>query len=535
MKNAIFLIVFIWISVLSLRSQNYFPYDVKIEKLTVANFPGLHSFVFAQQGDKVVLIGGRTDGLHARQPFSSFLATNNNTNIYVFDLQSHQLWSASINSLPTALKEQLQSTNMNFYQDQDTLVIIGGYAYAASASDHITFPYLTTIQVSGLIQAIVSNSSISPYFQQITNANFAVTGGQLGKIGDIYYLVGGQKFTGRYNPMGGSTFTQAYTNAIRKFKVHNSSGALHISDYSSVQDAVHLHRRDYNLVPQVFPDGSLGYTISAGVFQTAVDLPFLYPVDIKANGYFPQTNFNQYLSHYHSAKVSLYDSLSNTMHSLFFGGMSQYYYQNGTLIQDNQVPFVKTISKISRDASGNLSEAKWNTEMPVFVGSGAEFIPNHNLSHYENEVVKIHDFQGDTLDLGYIIGGIESPVLNAFSTNQSSITSASTSIYRVKLVKNLSAKFDEISGGNPVVSRVFPNPATDAVFVDISGLEFSKVHYFISNTAGQLLQQGEWDNAQNSKEFVRKIPLKSLDGNALLFLHLVVDGKFYKTHKIIRR
>jgi hypothetical protein len=29
------------------------------------------------------------------------------------------------------------------------------------------------------------------------------------------------------------------------------------------------------------------------------------------------------------------------MHNLFFGGISQYYYNNGTLIQDDTVPFVK--------------------------------------------------------------------------------------------------------------------------------------------------------------------------------------------------
>jgi hypothetical protein len=43
---------------------------------------------------------------------------------------------------------------------------------------------------------------------------------------------------------------------------------LSISNYQTVTDAVHLHRRDYNLLPQVFPNGELGYTISSGVFKS---------------------------------------------------------------------------------------------------------------------------------------------------------------------------------------------------------------------------------------------------------------------------
>ena len=148
--------------------------------------------------------------------------------------------------------------------------------------------------------------------------------------------------------MGHPTFTQTYTDQIQKFTIDNSGNQLSYDNYTSISDPVHLRRRDYNLIPQIFPDGTEGYTISSGVFQATVDLPFLYPVDINANGYMPITNFNQYLSNYHSATACLYDDASNQMHAIFFGGMSQYYYQDGELIQDDQVPFVKTISRLTR-------------------------------------------------------------------------------------------------------------------------------------------------------------------------------------------
>lgn len=50
----------------------------------------------------------------------------------------------------------------------------------------------------------------------------AVTGGRLNQINNTYFLVGGQRFTGRYNPMGpehGPGFTQEYTNQIKQFQL----------------------------------------------------------------------------------------------------------------------------------------------------------------------------------------------------------------------------------------------------------------------------------------------------------------------------
>ncbi len=285
--------------------------------------------------------------------------------MYVVDIATQQSWSASLNALPVGIKEQLQATNMNFHQDGNTLYIIGGYAFSATANDHKTFNALTTVEVPGLINAIINGTAITSSFKQITNDVFAITGGQLGKIDDTFYLVGGHRFDGRYNPMNNPTFTQTYSNQIRKFTIDNSGSQLSYANYQEITDAVHLHRRDYNLLPQVFPNGELGYTMSSGVFQITADLPFLYPVDIKSGGYYPQTQFNQYLSNYHSGKACLYDAVANNMDNLFFGGISQYYYQNGTLIQDANVPFAKTISRTTRTADGTLTEYNYRLKCRV--------------------------------------------------------------------------------------------------------------------------------------------------------------------------
>lgn len=508
------------------KAQNTFDYTLELLPVNVTNLPGLHSFVFGQHENKWLLIGGRKDGLHARQPFNAFPSTSNNTDLYVVDVNTNQIWSFSLNSLPTAIKEQLQSTNMNFYQDGNNLYIIGGYAFSATANGHITFDKLTAINVSGLVNAIINNQPITSFFKQIANSNFANTGGQLGKIDDTFYLVGGHRFDGRYNPMNNPTFTQTYSNQIRKFKIVNSETSLSITDFEAITDPVHLRRRDYNLLPQIFPDGTHGYTISTGVFQIGADLPFLYPVDIKATGYSPITNFNQYLSHYHSAKVCLHDQAQNKMYNLFFGGISQYYYNNGQLVQDNNVPFVKTISLLQRHANGLLEEFLLPIEMPGLKGASAEFIPNQNLPHHPSEIIKLNDILADQFIIGHIVGGIDTNSLNPFSNNQTSTTSASANIYAVKLIKT-PLSIQTVDGSNPYTLSVFPVPAKDFINIQLNQLPTKNLKYILTNALGQIIEQDELD----ALKLNHQISLKQINSSTI-FLSVIVDDKYYLSKKI---
>ena len=529
---------FLYLFVLSflqfMQAQSSFPYDVVLTPVNVTGLPGLHSYAFAQSNGKWLIIGGRKDGVHARQPFNAFPENQNNTSIYVVDVANDQLWSASVTTLATGLSEQLQSTNMNFYQDGDTLYIIGGYAFSTTANDHVTHDKLTSIDIVGLMNAIENGNSINSYFKQISGPEFAITGGQLGKIGSEFYLVGGHQFDGRYNPMNNPTFTQTYSSSIRKFEIDNSGSNLSISNYNVVTDAVHLHRRDYNLVPQVFPNGELGYTISSGVFQISADLPFLYPVDIKAGGYFPQTQFNQYLSNYHSGKVGLYDSNSNQMHSLFFGGMSQYYYQGGSLIQDNTVPFVKTISRVSRLSNGDLEEYQFPVEMPNLKGAGAEFIPNKNLPHYSNEVIQLSNIVSNEFVIGHLYGGILSSSASAFTDNQTGLTSADPSIYEVKLVYNPTLSTQIIDGSNPFEFTVYPNPVKgDTIQVEFNAPYEAKLDYIISSINGKIISEGsivDYKIGKNSMKFDLESPSEKV-----VILTFIFDQKYFNSKKILKK
>lgn len=529
--NLLFVIV---LSTFFSFAQTSFDYTLELNPVSIPGLQGLHSYAFGQHEGKWLIIGGRRDGLHARQPFNAFPQLQNNTEALVIDVQSQQFWVTSLSVLPTSIFEQLQSTNLNFNQAGDTLYIVGGYAFAESADDHITFPNLTTVVVSEVIDAVINQTVITPFFQQIEDNHFAVCGGQLGRIDDTFYMVGGHRFDGRYNPMGNPTYTQTYTSQIRKFKVNNTINSLNYSNYEEITDPVHLRRRDFNLLPQIFPDGTEGLTISSGVFQIDDDLPYLYPVDINTESYTPITGFNQYLSNYHSATAWLHDAEENEMHSLLFGGMSQYYYQNGQLVQDNLVPFVKTISRLSRDSEGNLYEFQMPIEMPGLKGSSAEFIPNHNLPRFDSEIIKLNEIEQDTFVIGHIFGGILSPTLNPFSVNQTITTSADASIYEVKLIKQVVTGIELVNGSNPYDFEVSPNPASSMVNLYFTLKKPGKVNYLISSVDGKLLDRGKLESDEFGNMIVN-LDISYIDTSGVMLVTLIFEGKYFVTKRVIKQ
>ena len=513
------------------------PTNFSVSLQEVQNFstaPALQSFVYGQHDGKWLLIGGRTDGLHQRQPFAAFLAADNNTQVYVIDPVAKQVWSQPLTALATSYQEQLQSTNMNFHQLDSVLYIIGGYGYSATAGDHITYPYLTAVDVPSTIQSVISGGSgLANGFRQVQDTAFEVTGGQLGHLNGTFYLVGGQKFVGRYNPMGpthGPGFYQRYTDAIRHFSIVDNGTTLSFNNYVETMDAANLHRRDYNMAAQIFPNGSDGFTIFSGVFQPTADLPWHNSVDLTSAGYTVRNTFDQLLSQYHSAKLPIYDSIDNAMHTLFFGGISRYYFDNnGVLMDDPNVPFVKTISKVTRFANDSMVEYELAQKMPGFLGSGAEFIPITNSPYYRtNDILDLNSLPiGPTL-VGYIYGGIESTQDNIFFINTGTQSSASNTIFGVYIQKDsiTAVKQAPLEGKNVLELSCYPNPATDIVNIKFKIPYYANYRLSLSDATGRMLDS-IIDSAKGKGEFNHKYDVSKL-AQGSYFLTMETDG-FKKT------
>lgn len=436
------------------------PFNIYIEPISIEGLGGLQSYSYGQSNGKWLVLGGRLDGLHRRQPFAAFDVAGNNNQIIVIDPVNKQKWSMPISSLSQSIQEQLSSTNMQFHQNGNYLYITGGYGYIVSSASRKTFNSLIAVDVPSVINAVINGTNITSYFRQIIDDQFAVTGGHLEMINDTYYLVGGHKFDGNYNPMGNPTFTQTYTNAIRKFKIIDDGQIITINHLTGHVDAANLRRRDYNAVAQIMPDGTEGITAFSGVFQQNADLPFLNCVNIDSQSYTVNNAFQQYYNHYHCAVLPLYSAKSNEMHTVFFGGIAQFYDSAGILIQDNNVPFVKTIARVTRDTNGNMSEYKLPIEMPSLLGAGSEFIPNLSLEHFNNHVIKLDAITNDTTHVGYIFGGISSTAANIFFSNTGAQSIASNQIFKVYLLKNNSVGIHTLNlqSNGSLQMNIFPNP-----------------------------------------------------------------------------
>jgi len=508
-------------------------FNVYIEPMNVPGLGGLQAYAFGQDNGKWLIIGGRLDGLHRRQPFAAFDVAGNNNELIVIDPATQQKWTAPISALPVSLQEQLSSTNIEFHQEGNYLYMIGGYGYNAATAARKTFENLTAIDVPAVINAVINGTAITSYFRQISDAQFAVTGGHLKKINGTFYLIGGNKFDGNYNPMGNPTYTQVYTDAIRKFNLTDNGTTITINHLPTITDATNLHRRDYNAVQQILPNGAEGITVFSGVFQPTIDLPFLNSVTIDSLGYAVNNSFQQYYNHYHCATLPIYSAISNEMHNVFFGGIAQYYDSLGILVQDNNVPFVKTIARVTRNSAGAMAEYKLPIEMPSLLGAGSEFIPIANVPQYNNEVFKLDDFTADSTLVGYIYGGISSSAKNIFFTNTGAQSTASSQIFKVYVIKKNTVGIDDLNEQSigSLKMQVYPNPNDGNFTVGFYLNKISDVKIVIQDANGKQIENRVLKQLQSGENtFSKKI--KGLMNGGIYFI--TIETPYEKaTQKII--
>jgi len=510
------------------------PFQIFLEPMTIEGLPGVQAYAYAQSNGLWLIIGGRIDGLHQRQPFAGFLAEGRNTEISVIDPLAEKVWRLPLTSLSIPLQDQMSSTNMEFYQDGNHLYLVGGYGHSQTIDAKLTYALITAIDIDSVIHAVQEKSDLSPFFRQLTDVQLAVTGGHLAKFGDIYYLIGGQKFDGNYNPMNHPTFTQSYTNAIRKFTIDDDGQTLKVMHLPSVIDTTGFHRRDYNVVPQIFPDGKHGVTAFSGVFQLQADIPMLHAVNIDENGYQPAEGFAQYYNHYHCANLPMYSAASHEMHTVFFGGIAQYYEQDGILTEDSDVPFVKTISRVTREAGGRMAEYKLPLEMPQFLGASACFILASDVPVFDNGVIKMDELKADSNMVGYIFGGIESTAPNIFWINDGEESVAQNVLYKVYVVKHplTSTHLLNAQSTNGNQLQIYPNPAVETFTFLYHLVKQGKVLLTVSSESGKILLQEDLSQqlVTGNNRFTKKI--KSFKIGGVYMVTITTDGNA-STQRII--
>src|SRR5690606_1910605 len=251
--TALLFLILIFTSGITQAGSN--PFMLELEEVSIPGAPNVHSFVFAQSNGKWLIIGGRTNGLHGFTPPTAFPPASQNKNVFVIDPNTNQVWSRSLRpDLSVSQADPLRSTNQQYVQVGNNLYVTGGFGLDSLTGQLKTFPILSVIDVDGMINAVISNTTMSPYVKQLEDSRVRVTGGEMGYLDGYLYLYGGHNFNGVYWNTGQGTNNQVYTNANKKFQVSVNGSNVGIVNYSAVIDTVNFHRRDFNLVPAIKPD-----------------------------------------------------------------------------------------------------------------------------------------------------------------------------------------------------------------------------------------------------------------------------------------
>jgi hypothetical protein len=173
----------------------------------------------------------------------------------------------------------------------------------------------------------------------------------------------------------------------------------------------------------------------SGVFQYQEDIPFTNFVDIKGGSYRVNNSFDQRFSHYHNAVLPMYDRVTGTMYSIFFGGIARYFTDSaGKIFENKDVPFTKTISVIIRN-NDQVHEIYLPIQMPGYLGAAAEFIFMPDIKFYKEGIVDAGLQENKETLIGYIVGGINSSDNNIFFDNTGKESKANSKIIKV-YIKN---------------------------------------------------------------------------------------------------
>jgi hypothetical protein len=442
MKNVHKLIILVLLfSFLKAHSQSGFSLK---PSPNLKNLPALQSFVFGQSGSYWLLIGGRTNGFHGFGSATNFPFKKANKFVYVYNTVTNKLDSMSTALLPTVLREQYTSSNMQHCQVGNYLYITGGYGeFHAKLPDSTwtTYSTLSRVNIAQIINAVV-NKNIINFRHSVDYAKdklTAATGGELYKLPDgKFYLVLGHRFDGMY---GDGKAIQTYLDSVHVFKLTETPSSISITSGSRqyisdnlIDSVTQFRRRDLLVVPAIQRGGQgVGLTVYGGVFTANTGVPFRNPIYLKGGAipsYQLDKTYTQTSNIYATANVEMYDATKDVMLTTAFGGM-------GDDMAAGRDDFTQKIMTISKNNRTNITTETLNpTSTPTYMGSEGIFIPAPSVPMYNTNlgIINYNALPTGTPRLiGYIYGGIvsNSPKWNGSSNP----TLPSKMVYEVYFTK----------------------------------------------------------------------------------------------------
>lgn len=387
--------------------------------------------VVSSQGEWLILSASQGD-------FHDF---NNNfiDTLYVYNPVTQEIHSMSLDctNLPEDIKNQLKSSDPNPLIDGDTLYMIGGF-FTADNINFMTLNTLSSFNVPGIIQAIKSDdTNLLPFVAvQTTIPEFRVTGGQLGKIGDHFYLAFGQSCVGNY-----CATSQTYTNSLYKFQMDPTLSHIDILDSVTRSDASNSgwRRRDYSLAPIILNNTPQLFALAGPFTQGDNAAVWTNGISFDQNLISNDHVITQQANQYEAPLLSMYSAQAQKTYVTTFGSLSNTYWTSGGLFYDNTTPYGNILDMIS---IGSNDAAEYANLQPVcsgqplasclYMGIGTAFI--HAGNFYDaRKILQLDALPMDTPVLvGYLYGGLVSTGQEPFGTSP---TEASNSVYAVYVTR----------------------------------------------------------------------------------------------------
>ncbi len=470
-------------------------YEVSIKNIDSLNkAPALQSFIHGVNGSDWLLFAGRTNsktdsigGLHnlnANYADSSFLPKSFNRDLFVYNFELNKRWTLPLGTLLDILNNHFKNDDIKFSRtafvntnalvtqdDEGFLYYLGGYGPDGSdTTKYKTYNQIVKIHIPSMISLIKGELKHVDWLKLIrvgrdSSNTLISTGGELFKINNTFYMAGGQNF-GASQASG-----QKYVSAVYPFTLTESllkSGIIlkvdvkdPISDVSNPMDSASadnsiFRRRDAPIVPALFKNSPVieqGITFYAGVFQFGTPPPawndaiYVHPNWKNANkrsftydSLYNQANHNVYAT----ADFVAYDSSSGTLHTFLLGGIG-----DGIVNADSTLSgFTNdgvhiTMGVNSLKSSYTLLRDVFNYNSNYYGAESALILNNSNLDLFKLsngdkteivDLVKSFSSGKDTVNIGYIYGGIESYEANPH-TYGSNKSAASNKIWKVSLTK----------------------------------------------------------------------------------------------------
>ena len=381
---------------------------VTMEPVDSSRLYALRDPVVAVNGGNWLIMSGSTGNFHN---FNNIF----NPDIQVYNPLTKELHAVPVSStdLDPAIKAQINSASSQSIQDGNTLYIVGGF-YTADNIAWTTLNTITAIDIPGMVNAVINNQTNLNQFAHVRTdiPEFKVTGGQLGKIDDRFYLAYGQDCEGE-----SYCTTQTYTNAIYKFVTDPTLASTSIVDSVSKPEIGDSgwRRRDYSLAP-IMSAGVESLLAMAGPFTRGDDAQvwtngILFDSSLLSNDNF----INQQANQYAGAHLSMHSN-AGIDYVATFAGLSNLYWSTSGLQYDNTTPFGNILGLIRADAQGNVHE--YANFKPVcsgqplatclYMGIGSEFLP---VSEYYDGrgILQLDQLPANRKTLvGYVYAGLVS-------------------------------------------------------------------------------------------------------------------------------